>query len=67
MPPAKEYFISFNTLDMPGRVLAVRVTLSHEVIKDMDAKFRIDLSDHPLYHKLEDYVLSNPSRERRNA
>ena len=67
MSPAKEYFISFDTNEMPGRILAVRVTLGHEVVKDMDAEMRIDLRNHPLYAQLESYVHSNPSRERKQA
>lgn len=54
------YCISFDTLDMPGKIKAVRVQLDTIIIAETD-KVRVDLVDHPLYAKLEQYVRANPS------
>ena len=54
------FYIDFDTEDGPG-LLAVRVTLDSEYIQDMNKKLNIALADHPLYWKLERYVLANPS------
>lgn len=64
MLPAKEYHIDFDTEEMPGMIVAVRVALSNEIIRDDVKKMRVDLRDHPLYAKLERYVLNNPSRKK---
>lgn len=57
------YAISFDTKEMPGKVVGVRVQLDTMII-GTDDKVRVDLSDHPLYEKLEQYVLHNPSEAR---
>ena len=57
------YCISFDTQDMPGKIVAVGVQLNTIIMKDTD-RVRIDLVDHPLYPALEKYVKSNPSRPR---
>lgn len=54
------YGVSFDTKDMPGKVVAVTVALSKTVIGP-DDNVRVDLRDHPLYRHLERYVLDNPS------
>lgn len=56
-----DYGVSFDKLDMPGKIRAVRVQLD-TVIMGPDSRIRVDLCDHPLYPKLEQYVLANPSR-----
>lgn len=60
----KAFYISFNTLDMPGKIKAIRVRLDTEIVSDMNKSFPINLSDHPLYPDLERYVLNNPSRRK---
>ncbi len=54
------FHIEFQTEDGPG-LLATRVELRSEYIKEMDATVNVALCDHPLYPKLEQYVLANPS------
>ncbi len=63
MKPADKYHIEFNTEDGPG-ILAITVSLRSEFVTDMNAQMRVDLCDHPLYKKLEQYVLANPSRNK---
>lgn len=53
------YGIAFDTKEMPGKVVAVTVALTKEVI-GTDDSVRVDLSAHPLYRHLVEYVLSNP-------
>jgi hypothetical protein len=53
------YCISFETREMPGKIVAVRVQLD-TIIMGLDDKVRVDLADHPLYPKLVEYVLNNP-------
>lgn len=53
--------IEFDTKEMPGKVVGVRVELSTTIIKKSD-RVNIALCDHPLYPKLEKYVLNNPSQ-----
>lgn len=56
------YAISFDTKEMPGKIVAVRVQLDTTVIGPDDT-VRVDLAAHPLYEKLEQYVLNNPSKK----
>lgn len=58
----REYFIS---LDVEGSNLinGVKVSISTEMITDMERKMRIDLCDDPLYAKLCEYVKNNPAKE----
>ena len=53
------YCVAFNTTDMPGKVVAVQVTLNTHIMGPQD-KVRVDLVDHPLYAKLHAYCLANP-------
>lgn len=57
------YCISFETKEMPGKIVAVSVALDKVIMRDIDTA-RVDLVDHPLYEKLEQYVLANPSAKR---
>lgn len=59
----REYFIDFDTKEMPGRIVGVKVTLDNQILTDMKREVRIDLCDHPLYPKLVRYVQSNPPKE----
>jgi hypothetical protein len=54
----KSYCISFDTLEMPGKIVAVSVELNTIIMGSSDS-VRVDLVDHPLYPKLEKYVLDN--------
>ena len=63
----QKYYIHFNTTEMRPYLLATTVELGHELVRDMDMPMRIDLRDHPLYERLEDYVHANPSAARRRA
>lgn len=54
----KPYCISFDTKEMPGKVVAVQVSLNTIIVRDNDT-VRVDLVDHPLYHHLVSYVLNN--------
>ncbi len=54
------YGIAFDTKEMPGKVVAVSVALDKIIMGPTDT-VRVDLCDHPLYKRLETYVLANPS------
>ena len=60
---ANTYYIDFDTKEMPGHIVAVKVVLTSDVLNNTDEKFRIDLERHPLYPKLCNYVLNNPPRK----
>ena len=52
------FAISFDTKDMPGKIKAVIVTLDVKIMT-LDDEVRVDLFSHPLYPRLERYVLAN--------
>lgn len=54
------YCIEFDTNEMPGKVVGIRVELSKQIIGMAD-KVNIALCEHPLYPALERYVKANPS------
>jgi len=56
----KTYYIAFNTLEMPGKLVAVSVQLSTEIIADLTRLLPINLCEHPLYPELARYVKDNP-------
>lgn len=57
LPATNEFFVCFDTV---GTYLkGVKVTVQEEVL-DATESARIDLADHPLYKKLQAYVLANP-------
>lgn len=70
--PKGEYHIAFNTRSAPqGYLLALKITIEADALpddtaapKDLQAKYRVDLCDHPAYKDLEKYVLANPSSKR---
>jgi hypothetical protein len=53
------FHISFDTKDPSGYLRAVRVILSEDIVMD-DETVSINLTDHPLYLKLQEYVKANP-------
>lgn len=57
------YCISFDTKEMPGKIVAVRVELSKHIMTVHDS-VNVALAEHPLYPALEQYVLNNPTRKR---
>lgn len=58
------FHVSFDTKANPGFVRSVKITITEDLIMD-DEVVRIDLADHPLYLKLEEYVRSNPRGKRK--
>lgn len=56
------YCISFDTKEMPGKIVAVRVDLSKHIMSETDS-VSVALVEHPLYPELERYVRANPSRK----
>ncbi len=56
------YYVSFDTREMEHRLVAVRVDISQEVIRDMEKPLHIDLCCNPLYKALYDYCMKNPPR-----
>lgn len=60
---ARDYYIEFKTKEAPGLLMATRVSLATEFIRDMDRKLAINLADDPLYPALYQYVKNNPPRE----
>ena len=63
MKASDVFHVSFDTESRPGYVTAVKVTLSEDIVMD-DETVSVALADHPLYKKLEAYVLANPSSAR---
>ena len=61
--PARAYHIDFETLDMPGALVAVEVTISKRIGRDKDV-FRLDICDDPLYERLWNYCKNNPPRSK---
>ena len=55
------YCVSFDTKEMPGKIVAVKVELTTHIMKDT-SEVRIDLVDHALYKHLYDYCVANPPR-----
>lgn len=62
-PSDNTYYIAFDTQELPGALLAVRVTIDQEVIRDMERELPINLCEHPLYDKLATYVIHNRPRK----
>jgi len=54
--------IAFDTLEMPGKIVATTVELGKWVMTEKDT-INVALCDHPLYPALEQYVRSNPSSQ----
>lgn len=59
----KEFYIEFDTKDMPGKLVATKITIEKVILSDMQKPMNIALCTHPLYGKLCTYVKSNPERE----
>lgn len=59
----REYYVSF-TSEGENIVQGVKVTITSEMITDLDRKIRIDLSSDPLYSALCKYVRNNPPEDR---
>ena len=55
------YHISFDTKAVPGKLKAVRIEISEEIITDMDRTLNVALAADPLYAEIERYVMANPS------
>lgn len=58
-PPTDTFHVSFETKGHAGYIKTVKVTIEEDVMDSMDTA-RVDLADHPLYKKLQDYVRANP-------
>ncbi|MBP6543219.1 MAG: hypothetical protein KA265_11555 [Piscinibacter sp.] len=58
LEPTNTFCIAFDVLDS-GYVKAVKVTIEEDVM-DASDRARVDLADHPLYEKLQQYVKNNP-------
>jgi len=54
------YHIEFDTKQFPGMLVATRITIQSEVIRNDERKLNVSLSTHPLYLKLFDYCMNNP-------
>lgn len=55
-----KFYIEFDTKEFEPFLKAVSVTLSVELIRDLDKQLSINLCDHPLYPALVRYVQHNP-------
>jgi hypothetical protein len=55
----RDYYIAFDTREVPGQIVAVKVSVGTEYITDMDKKLPINLSDDPLYLDLCKYIRNN--------
>lgn len=54
------YHIAFDTLEFPGMIVATRVHLQREIVRDRDTTRRTDLRDDPIYRDLFQYCIANP-------
>lgn len=70
--PRGEYHIEFDTTSTPGFLRAVKVTLEVDMLpddtaspKEEQARYSVDLLNHPLYPQLQNYVLNNLPRSMR--
>ncbi len=54
------YHIDFDTKQFPGLLVATRITIQSEVIRDEQRLMNIALAAHPLYKNLFDYCMNNP-------
>jgi hypothetical protein len=57
------YYIRFDTKEMEGVLVAWRVDVSKEVIRDRNKPLAINLCEDPLYPALVHYVQNNPVRK----
>lgn len=60
----KPYYIEFKTNEIPGKLVATRVTLDSEIISNDGREMAINLCDDPLYPLLVAYVKANPKSQR---
>ena len=58
--PERTYCIAFDTEHTPGYLLAVKMTIGHDLLPDDDTEHAINLTDHALYADLQRYVHGNP-------
>lgn len=58
-----DYVVSFDTKEMPGKIVGVRVQLDTVILSEL-SEVQIDLADHPLYPALQEYVMNNPRGKR---
>lgn len=61
-PTLEDFHIDFDTEEMPGLIVTTSVKLSRGVMRPED-RVRINLPDHPLYARLERFVLANPTKK----
>lgn len=61
--PTRQYYISFDTKEIPGAIKAVQVSLDNIIVVDQNKSFAINLCDDPLYPLLCRYVKANPPRK----
>ena len=54
------YHICFDTKQFPGLLVATRITIQQEVIRNEERQMNIALAAHPLYKDLFDYCMNNP-------
>lgn len=60
----REYWIKFD-IDQQGRSISgVRVKLARAMERDMNAQFRVDLCDDPLFPALVEYIIGNTRNNR---
>jgi hypothetical protein len=59
----RTYYIKFDTREVPGKLVAISVTLDSEIIADLERPLSINLSDDPLYPALCEHVRLNPPRK----
>lgn len=64
--PKGEYHISFDTRGTPGFMRAVKITIEVDMLPDdtagpgdLQAKYAVNLCDHPMYQHLRRYCLAN--------
>lgn len=58
--PADTFGIAFDTMEAPGRLKVTMVTIRTEFVADTNRSFRVDLTAHPLYAQLVQYIMNNP-------
>ncbi len=57
--PKNVFHIHFDSIGESGYMKGVKVTIEEDVLEE-ESTYRLDLANHPLYKKLQQYVRANP-------
>lgn len=55
----REYYMNFDTLTVPGKLVATRVKVCRVIVQDMDKVMRLDFADDPCINDLVQNIGAN--------